>query len=54
MESETHMMNRKFRQWQKQKRKEAVVEVVSSIILLALLALMVKLWFVAEGFSIQW
>ena len=54
METESMMKCRKYKQWLRQKRKETTVEIVSAIFLLALSALMVKLWFVAEGFTIQW
>ncbi|MBO6031724.1 MAG: hypothetical protein J6Q22_09645 [Prevotella sp.] len=54
MENESMAQHRKYKQWLRQKRKETTVEIVSAILLLALSALMVKLWFVAEGFSIQW
>lgn len=35
-------------------RKNNIVEAVSAVVLCALIAFLVKLWFVAEGFSIKW
>ena len=54
MESYEMMQARKFKEYKRRKRKEAIVEIVSAILFLGLSAFMVKLWFVAEGFSIQW
>jgi len=54
MESFEMMQARKFKEYKRRKRKEAVVEICAAIGLVALIAFAVKLWFVAEGFSIQW
>jgi len=35
-------------------RKNNIVEAVSAVVLCALIAFLVKLWFVVEGFSIKW
>lgn len=35
-------------------KKEDVIETASAIALFALLAFLCKLWFVAEGFTIDW
>lgn len=41
---------RAFEAWRKEKRTEAVVDGICAIIGFAFIALLVKLWFVAEGF----
>lgn len=41
---------RAFEAWRKGKRREAIVESICAVIGIALIALLVKLWFVAEGF----
>ena len=48
---------RQYLDWQRSQRvqkREAVIEVISGIGLVALLAFAVKVWFVMEGFTIKW
>ena len=40
-----------FLAWKRRKRREAIVEAVCAVIGIALFAVAVKLWFVAEGFT---
>ena len=40
-----------FLAWKRRKRREAIIEAVCAVIGVALFALAVKLWFVAEGFT---
>ena len=54
MESFEAFQSRKYREYKRKKRREAFFETLSAIFLLGLAVFMIKLWFVAEGFSIQW
>lgn len=47
-------MEKEIGKWIKQKRRQSVEDAVYSILLIGLIALAAKLWFVAEGFSIAW
>ena len=40
-----------FHAWKRRKRREAIVEAVCAVLLVAAIAFAVKLWFVAEGFT---
>ena len=40
-----------FHAWKRRKRREAIVEAVCAVVGIALFAVAVKLWFVAEGFT---
>lgn len=49
-----YMMQKRFNEYKRKKRKDAIVETFAAIGIVALIAFAVKLWFVAEGFTIQW
>lgn len=54
MESETMRNRRNYKQWLRQKRKETAIEIVSALVSIPVIYLLIKLWFVLEGFEIQW
>lgn len=51
-ESEIH--SEEYLRRKREIRKENIIEAVSAILLIPIVYLLIRLWFVCEGFEIQW